>query len=83
MPPSENSEDKNHNISCKAKRSNLLLLFLGEIGVFAMASLVPKNEQAGKEDHAEDDQHEQQDERAQPEGEGLQESSRQRARHGR
>ena len=48
-----------------------------------MASLVPKDEPTGEEDHAEDDQHEQQDERAQPEGEGVQESSCQRTRHGR
>ena len=64
-----------------AKRKEVIccFYFLGEIGVFAMASLVPKNEQAGKEDHAEDDQHEQQDERAQPKGEGVQKSSCQRA----
>lgn len=48
-----------------------------------MAALVPKDEPTWEEDHAEDDQHEQQDERAQPEGEGVQESSCQRARHGR
>ena len=78
--PSENSEDKNHNIFFK---KYFLPLFLGEIGVFAMASLVPEDEPSGEEDHAEDDQHEQQDERAQPEGEGLQESSCQCARHGR
>ena len=47
-----------------------------------MAALVSEDEPTGEEDHAEDDQHEQQDERAQPEGEGVQESSRQRARHG-
>ena len=53
--PSENSKDKNQNISFKK-------YFSGEIGVFAMAPLVPKDESAWEEDHAEDDQHEQQDE---------------------
>ena len=40
-----------------------------------MAALVPENESSWEEDNSEDDQHEQQDERAEPEGEGLQESS--------
>ena len=48
-----------------------------------MASLVPENESPWKEDHPEDDQHEQQDERAQSEGEGVQESSCKCSRHGR
>ena len=38
------------------------VFFSGEIGVFAMAPLVPKDEPTWQEDHTEDDQHEQQDE---------------------
>ena len=46
----------------KTRTSRSRSNFSGEIGVFAMAPLVPKDEQAWEEDHAEDDQHEQQDE---------------------
>ena len=46
----------------KTTTSRSRSIFSGEIGVFAMAPLVPADEQAWEEDHAEDDQHEQQDE---------------------
>ena len=48
-----------------------------------MAAVVPQDEQAGEEDYSEDNQHEQQDERAPAEGEGLQELACQCSGYGR
>ena len=48
-----------------------------------MAAVVPQDEQAGEEDNSQDNQHEQQDERAPAEGEGLQELAGQCAGYGR
>ena len=41
----------------KTTTSRSRSIFSGEIGVFAMAPLVPKDEPAWEEDHAEDDQY--------------------------
>ena len=47
----------------------------GEVGVPPVDAVDPQDEQAREENNEENHQHEQQDERAEPEGEGLQESS--------
>ena len=48
-----------------------------------MAAMVPENEPTGEEDNSQDNQHEQQDERAPTEGEGLQELACQCSGYGR
>ena len=47
----------------------------GEVCFPTVAPMVLEDEQAREENNEENHQHEQQDERAEPEGEGLQESS--------